>query len=317
MAARRSKKKASKRNDRAQRFLYFDLNHTGTGEDFHYIDLAACLSAVNRRLYRQGRMYHIANISVHDSQADCEVRFATAPNTWVTSKAWQTAYDAWRKQLDDALLDMPDDAPSVEGKWSDFKVYLNNDHKDDVDKVKPVDIEGNSVVMYGAGSDNEWMYTNVQTRVSGTSYTNLNFVLLGDHNIATNGEIGAIKALEDIWAQQAYDPTLPADFDESPLLGMTMENKNEEILDAIMDENDQPPYSYLDFPGTSDNLRYPLTARETSVTTTQNEMAMVGGFPAPCGLICVETKSSTDSNIIGICVEVVPGKYKGVHSEAM
>lgn len=301
----------------AQRFLYFDLDHTGTDEDFHYIDLAACLSAVNRRLYRQGRLYHVANVSVHDSQADCEVRFATAPNTWVTHKAWTSAFEAWKHQVAEELEDMPEGSPSPTGKWSDFKIYLSNDHKDDVDKAKPIDCEGNAVVMYGTGSDNEWSYTAVQTRVDGSAYSNLNFVMLGAHNLASNGEIGVIKALEDIWAQQAFEPTLPAGFDESPLLGMTMGNLNNEILDAIMDENDQPPYSYLDFPGTDDNLPHALTARETSITTTQNEMAHVGGFPVPCGLLCVETKSGTDGNTIGICLELVPGSYKGVQAEAM
>ena len=51
-----------------QRYLYYDLAHTGTEEDFHYIDLARDLSAVNARLYRQGMMYGIQSFSIHDSQ---------------------------------------------------------------------------------------------------------------------------------------------------------------------------------------------------------------------------------------------------------
>lgn len=299
-----------------QRFLYFDLEHTGTTEDFHYIDIAACLSAMNRRLYRQGRMYHIANASVHDSSADVEVRFTTIPNTWTSARAWKLAYDAWRSQVREALDEMADEAPNPEGKWADFKVFMSNDHKDDVDKAKPQDCEGNDLVMYGAGTDNEWSYTNVQTRVDATAYENLNFVMCGAHNIATNGEIGVIKALEDIWAQQAYEPTLPAGFDESPILGMHIgTTSNEEVLDAIMDENDQPPYSYLDMVGTDDNLPKPLTARECSITTSHNEMAYVGGFPVPLGLLCVETKSGSDGNTVGVCLELVPGPYKGVASE--
>ena len=304
----------------AHRFLYFDLNHTGTDEDFHYIDIAACLSAVNRRLYRQGRMYHVANVSIHDSDADCEVRFATAPNTWVTHKAWQNSFDAWREQIEGVLEEMPEQAPDPEGKWSDFKIYLNNNHKDDADKPKPIDVEGNNVLMYGTGSENEWFYTAVQTRVDETAYTNLNFVLLGNHNIASNGEIGVIKGLEDVWRYQSYDPELPPAFDESPIIGMSTSGrspKESEVLDAIMDENDQPPYAYNHFVGTNDNLRYPLTVREGSITTTQNEMTYLGGFPVPCGLLLVETKSGTDGNVIGVSIELAPGNYKGVASEAM
>lgn len=311
----------SKDDRNTQRYLYFDLAHTGSTEDFHYIDLAACLSAVNRRLYRQCRMYHVANISVHDTLMDddgLEVRFTTAPNTWTTARAVRSAKKSWDEQIQNATEDLPDDAPEVQGKWADFKIYLSSVHKGDTtDRPKPIDCEGNEVQMYGTGSDNEWFYTAVQTRVSGTAYTNLNFVLLGGHNIANDGEIGVIKSLEDIWSQAAYDPLLPAAFDESPLLGMNPGPlKNEEILDAIMDENDQPPYSYLDMVGTDDNLPSPMTARETAITTAQNEMALVGGFPVPCGLLCVETKCGAN-NTVGILIELVPGTYKGVQSEAM
>lgn len=320
MAARKKRRKASKMDPFVQRFLYFDLAHThsgsGANEDFHYIDLAACMSAINRRLYRQGRLYHVANISVHDSQGDAEVRFATAPNNWTTQKAWETCFQAWKDQRKHALQEMPEGSPQVTGKWSDFKVYLNADMITDVDKPKPVDVEGNALVMYGAGSDNEWNYADVQVRSDGNVYQNLNFTLLGAHSLANNGRVGVIKALEDIWASKAYAPTLPAAFDESPILGMGPSTQAEqEILDAIADENDQPPYSYLDMVGSDDNMPNPITARETSITTTQNEMAMVGGFPVPCGLLMVETKASAD-NTIGICIELVPGTYKGVHAEA-
>jgi len=316
MPTRPRRTNTQKIDPHTQRFMYFDLVHTGTSEDFHYIDLAACLSAMNRRLYRQGGLYHIANISIHDSDADAEVRFATAPNTWVTAKAWKTCYDAWKSQRASALLEMPADAPQVTGKWSDFKVYLNHDMIADVDKPKPHDIEGNNLIMYGYSSDNEWNYASVQTRSNGTVYNNLNFILMGNHDISTNGEIGIIKSLEDLWAYRSYDPDLPAAFDESPILGMGPSVQAEqEILDAIMDENDQPPYSYNDMVGSDDNLPAPIAVRETSITSTQNEMSMVGGFPVPLGLLCVETKCS-EANTIGILIEMVPGPYKGVQAEA-
>jgi len=261
-------------------------------------------------------MYHVANVSVHDSQADCEIRFATLPNTWVTHKAWKAAFEAWKTQLSDNLEDLPEGAGST-GKWSDFKVYMNNDHKDDPDKLFPVDCEATSGSGVHVLNPGEWDYTDVQTRVSGTAYSNLNFVMAGAHNIANNGEIGVIKALEDLWPQDSYDPELSPAYDESPILGMTGNLKNEEVLDAIMDENDQPPYDYFNFVGCEDNLPSPLTVREGSITTTQNEMTYLGGFEVPLGLLCIETKSGTDGNIIGVSLELAPGPYKGLMSEAI
>ena len=39
---------------------------------------------------------------------------------------------------------------------------------------------------------------------------------------------------------------------------------------------------------------------------------MLPGFSVPLGLLCIETKSATNNNKIGILIELVPGKYKGV-----
>ena len=102
MARRRGNKSGKKNLELTQRYLYYNLTNSDTDPtggrytDSHYIDIAAGLSAMNRRLYRQGRQYHIANITVIDTSGDSKVRFATLPQVWTTSKAHKLMFDAWK-----------------------------------------------------------------------------------------------------------------------------------------------------------------------------------------------------------------------------
>jgi hypothetical protein len=75
---------------RASRYLRYQLvNSANSGtETSHYIDLAKDLSAINRRLYRQGKVYQIANISITSRNTTGGlVSFSTAGDTWVTRAA--------------------------------------------------------------------------------------------------------------------------------------------------------------------------------------------------------------------------------------
>jgi hypothetical protein len=132
MASRRGKKGGKKNLELTQRYLYYDLTNTATDnqggryDDSHYIDLSLGLSAMNRRLYRQGRQYHIANITVIDTSGDSKVRFATLPQVWTTSKAHKLMFDAWKDQRARALENAPS---NVTGRWADFKVYMSNQHR--------------------------------------------------------------------------------------------------------------------------------------------------------------------------------------------
>ena len=121
MARRRGTKGKAKRYP-VQRFLYFDLAHTGSSEDNHYIDLAACLSAINGRLYRQGRMYHVANATIHDTNGDAkQVKLSTIADTYTARTGWHMMFDAWKDQRARTL---ENSSGQITGKWADFKVLM-------------------------------------------------------------------------------------------------------------------------------------------------------------------------------------------------
>ncbi|MDG1950880.1 MAG: hypothetical protein P8J32_08775, partial [bacterium] len=305
------------------RFLYVDLAHSGNGEDAHYIDLAHLLSQMNRRLYRQGMLYHVANISIHDSQGDARVKFSTAPNTWATHTAWNTAFTNWKK-MRALALDATSDSYRVP-KWSDFKVYINKEHVIDTDWVKALDDEQNQV---GSG---EWDYSDISFWKSGNQYDNFAIGLMGNHQFSSitneatafdssyGGYISCLEGLQEIWNAPVSNGTDPS-FDDSVFAGMSMFNGPviEDVLLEIEKEGDNPPYSTY-FVGSNDNPTADVGAfpvRECHIASTYQPMARVGGFPVPCGLLQVETESG-DDNTIGLLIEMAAGPYKGVLAENM
>ena len=118
----KTSRKKAKKLEMTQRFLYYDLN-PGSSPDSVYLDLAAGLSALNRRLYRQGRNYHVANVSIIDSSGNLNsASFCTLPQTWTTHKGWNLMFDAWKDQRARTLENSPN---YVTGRWSDFKVWMS------------------------------------------------------------------------------------------------------------------------------------------------------------------------------------------------
>jgi len=296
------------------RFLRLNLTHTGTNEDFHYVDIAQQLSLINRRLYRQGMTYHVANVAVHDSQGDAYVKFCTIPNTWTSKAAWKQGFKLWKKQRAMAQSG----GANVSGKWSDFKVYMNDDHRTDVDKPQFTDIENDSLE---AG---EWDYSMMLLDTNGEATDDFSLHMMGNNNgslpAGTCVSASLLKALEDVLNQPADDPVAP-DASGSGLFTLMAHGGdglevNMDVVNQMEDDNDSPPYSATKVPGASFNAGDPWEVREIHLGSGGvAPSGMVGGFEVPLGLICIETKSGTNPNTIGVIIEIVPGKYKGVHAQ--
>ena len=314
MARRRGKKsKASKMP--AHRFLRVDLRHTGSGEDFHYIDLAKELSAINSRLYRQGMTYHVANISVHDTQSSY-LKFCTLPNTWPVKAAWKTGFQQYlemnRRAMEPAIGS--NQIPKV-ARWNDFRIYFNNDHIADADAVKFVDVEGNIRLQ------DEYNYTRMVS-IDGGNNDEFTLHMMGEHAGSAGAftSVSLLEAYEETLASPALQSADP-EFDTGVWANLfDVGGQVDDIIDNLDQDYDNPPYSRLVFPGSKDgssvNCTAPWSVREVHVEAANNS-AMVGGFEAPCGLIVVETDNSADGNVIGLIIELAPGPYKGVMAEPM
>jgi len=321
MAARRGTKRV-KPKMHTQRFLYYDLEHSGTTEDAHYIDLAKDLSAVNRRLYRQGRNYSISNISVHDSNGDARVLVSTAPNTWATHAAWELCFNGWKQQRAETLAIM--DGNTKSPRWADFKMYLNKEHVIDADWPKPTEDEQNDITL------GEWDYSDMSFWRNGTRYDNYSVGLMGGHSFSliTNettphdfsydGYISALEALQEA-RMQPTDTGVDADANLQLQFSLLAGAATLDNLIELNKEGDLAPYS-LDIVGSSNNPSSDTGAwpvRECHIASTYSPMAMMGPIPnVPCGLLQIETASGS-SNTIGLLIELTPGSYKGVHAPPM
>jgi len=325
MARTRGKKTSKAKRYPVHRYLYFDITHSGTGEDFHYIDLAACMSAVNRRLYRQGRQYHVANATIHDSDGDADVKLSILPDTWALQAGWHMMFDAWKDQRSRVLENSVGD---ITGKWADFKVYMNKLHYDQRyqsagtpgDALIPVNVEGGVANTY-TRLDQEWQYSDVSyVDQDGTDFDNIPLVMLSN---TTTSVVGIMDELQKSMSMvQSNSPNL-SNIGKSVIFGMnpSILDTNKDLLTDIAEDNDQPPYSAALPLGSTGNPANaepyaPWCVREFAIATESARTATTGGFAAPLGLICVETDSATSGNKIGLLLELVPGSYKGVHAEA-
>ena len=95
------------------------------GENFrqYYIDIAQCLSIVNRRQYRQGQNYAANNMTFYSADGG-DATLEILPHSWVTDNAISKAYAAWTEQRREALKELP----SASARWGDFKVFMDNLH---------------------------------------------------------------------------------------------------------------------------------------------------------------------------------------------
>lgn len=322
----RNKSTASK-DIPAVRYLRYEFTNSGDAgtETSHYIDLSRDLGIVNRRLYRQGRDYHVKKISIVSSntiqglypgvapgsfsqQNAGRISVACAPNSWVSKSAHQRAFKTWQQMNKEASANLAGD---VMGTWADFKVYLSNDMRVAGTTPYPLDNGGN------AGLLDEWTYTQMVTPDGTTGADPFFLHLLGNHNgsVGAWNSVGLIKSYGESRATvQVNDPNVPSTAADDPLVnvfdyGTTVD----EVVTLQQNDNDNPPYDIATYPGDELNMPKPLIVHDTTIVDGR---ATMGSFVAMCGLLEFEIKSPIASDVYSVLIELAPGKYRGIKAEA-
>lgn len=307
------KRKASKKHEPAVRYLRYELtNSSNSGvETSHFIDLARDLSRVNRRLYRQGRDYHVKRITVVSSNTPSEgnrISFSTIGAGWVSQMAWKRGFKVWNEMNKTATENLSGD---ISGTWADFKVYMTNDMRSGT-VLTPKDNGGNN---YNAG---EWVYSELVSPDGTTSADPFQLHMLGAHNgnAGAWNSVGLVKSYGESRATvQTTDPSVPSDASDDPLVnvfdyGTTVD----EVVNNLEGFNDAPPYSVANYPGDDGNAPKPIVVQDT---TLDRGKATVGSFIARCGLIEIESKSVIEEDVFSVLVELAPGNFRGIKAEVI
>ncbi|MCH1540112.1 MAG: hypothetical protein L7S56_01570 [Candidatus Poseidonia sp.] len=340
MAAKRSKKTTKKTKPKAKRsvipanrYLRYVLpNNVADVNNTYYVDLANDLSAINRRLMRAGKMYHVKKITVMSAETlggigwtdDSEASFADfhqknaglmrvsiCPDSWTSRGAWRRGRALHRKMEKKVLQGV---SGSVQGSWADFKVYLNQGHKQGVIAV-PKDLDDNNLSL------GEWIYSKYVSSDDAGVNDEFTAHLLGGHDNGTGGStydsIGLIKSFALSRATVSTDdPSLFGAMDDDPLVNLfDSSDQTQEVLENLRAHNDDPPYDSTAYVGGTSNLPAPQVVGMT--TLGSGGIGTIGGFAAMCGLLRIDTRSSTDFDNFEVVIELAAGDYRGIKATSI
>ncbi|AXQ65357.1 MAG: hypothetical protein [Circular genetic element sp.] len=294
-----------------------------------YVDIFKDLSMVNRKLFKQGHVLGIESVEFVYTADPAQypvtrLQAFTAGDSWSVHNAHVKSKALW-DEMNQLVLE---DNPSIQAKWHDFKVYLD-DAMATATILNPKDGAGADVV---AG---EWSYSRfVLPEHEVDPVTGL--PLPADETFAhlvgpdvldpVTGEyisVGMVQAYADSRAQ-VFDnaPNVPGAFSESFFQQLTDTGSQEpELGDVLEASNDDPPYPVFRYVGGKDNAEMPMLT-EFAVATEGYPTATLAPFMAQCGLIKFENQSfqggaQVAGPAITAIVTVMAGKYKGVAAKPM
>lgn len=327
--------KKYKIGERTERYLQYTLSHTpanGGYTDSHFIDLAAGLSSVNKRFYRQGLYYYIKSISVVETTGEAKVQFGTAPDVWHVPQAWRLGKRLWDKMNDEASQGIPGGARKIAGAYHDFKIYLNENHRGDADNAVPSNgpesMDGNP-----DHDPDEWIYSKINSLFPANNDTpndedrdTFDLMLLGSSHTAGGGgadEIAAVSLCKSYLMSKTLkgarqEPHHVDGSEDDALLRIFDTTTNlADTLEDLYDDNDVAPY---DADATYSDT---IMRAQCSVGPTSNKSAMMPGFCVPFGLLEVlttgnivgESGNDNSDNNITVLIELAPGPYHGVYAE--
>lgn len=304
----------------AQRTLHYAVPVSSGAFDVT-LDIAKDLSAVNRRLYRQGMQYYIQNVKIATGKGKVVSVVSTAGDTWIVHNAWKKGYLFWREQQ----KIVSDNFPSIQGKWADFKVTLWDGASAALDSFAGGD----------AVAADEWNYSNYVWDDDGTERSPT-FTIIGA--TVPTSKIGMIQEYALSRARPAAAPTLDNPSESIYSKSLVNDEAMVALIDVIESENDLAPYDMDQYVGADTQSDEPLV--QNINFASEFAPSNTGGFTAECGLVRIAGTSqlsvtfphatagdntyddihyleeNLDDSLI-LQVTVAPGPYKGVMASKM
>lgn len=292
--------------------LYFKIPASSSATTYT-IDLARELSKHHRCLIRQKQMFTVyGGQFLETNNNNANLYISTAPNTWVTKRAVNRGFRAWKKQVSGVMTAKADGLRT--GSHSDFKVLLDSGTTSNY--LKSLDASDTEL------PSGEWDYTTMtmpreDQAASDGSYVTLpsdqfEVMICGPHTGSGNlkdgtGNIQRVGLIQSwinsrpVPQHNTDEPNTNPEMDGDPLHRMFAfgdADEDEKIVDAINDENDTPPYDLdvvlgaTDSTGNGANLQMQcLASVDTSIGSAQ-----IIGFNAICGLLRIHVTGTVGAN---------------------
>lgn len=267
----------------------------GSATDTSYVDIFKDLSLCNHRLYRQGRvpMVRIGFTGPFAATVTNAVVLAQAlPNTWQVRKAHQLALKEYLRATKEERR------RTGQARWHDFKVWMEDGMRTGNHTLTPIGITTGS---------SEWNYSEIAEEDDSTERR---FKFIGSTDSNAFGMISEYDSAAD-----TVDDDPPNPGGSAPYMNLhpDMQGTN---TDNLLDEGDFPPYN-------PDNLQIQMRTEVIAQGFGKSDQLVSGWFPAPCGLLKLQTAITTASDNVAddtfglFFVEVMGGDYKGIHATPM
>ena len=327
-------------------------NNSGTV----YGDLSQIVSIANRRFYRQGLNWAVASIRIMTTTVnDLGVSDSTVlpkgrvivskvPTTWIASNAWEKAFRHWQK--------MNKESEGVPGKFHDFKVFLDEGHRDSTSTARllPFALPQNGDLQTlgtSIGLPGDWDYSHFVVpdadNADPTGSQEFDIMFVGDNYPSTKPIVSLIQGYANsraIGAAAFIDPNVPDEMadassvrPENWLTALFNEGikQDQDVIENLLEENVRAPYPYENdtsnpavtrYPGGQQQLNGPqVHALEPITGSTIGGTTYIQGGSFPCGLIRFDFSNfltganQNQQNIIQI--DLVPGDHRGYLCEPM
>lgn len=281
-----------------------------------FIDIAQCLSILNRKSYRQGMNYAVSNIKFYSSTGT-SIQVKTLPNHWTMDNATTKIFELWKEQRAAVLKENP----TLKAKWSDFKLFMNSDHVNAgfAANLTPLAPDGTPYLL------GEWNAAQVVAPIDGGATGTSQEVtvhVVGDHMPAgifapTTTSLGAIASYQRGRALiQSPDPAHSGFIQDFYAQVSSHDEMAENLLDNIANKNDEPPYNRDNYPGGPGQPH--LELGDIAILNNYGDAASfstynTGPMVPALGLINLGFGIAGDpSQTVSIEIDLVPGNYKGV-----
>lgn len=319
-----------RRVNMAIRHLCYSVRASDTQET-SYINLAKDLSAINRQLFRQARMYKVKSLTFIDNDAEKFIQVGIAGDTWAMRNSVKRAYRRWNEMNAQVL----EDQPALKAKWNDFKPFLSYNHYQAENEINhtmqtPEDIEANKLV-YG-----EWDFSTFESPDGTSSVDGYDVGILGGHEGSAGSYtyVGLIQSYGDSRGTVSLnEPNIDtATASDDPLVNLLDAGTQfDEIAENIIGENDRAPYKVEFTTGNGLGRAYVGANNNMPCEQMVGEFNPAGGstdtggvqkmynLNVPLGVIRLDHKlvDGADTTNFTVIVELAEGKYKGIHSESL